>query len=425
MTFQRFVGVLPWSLFFSLLAAVIAAAVPKIWPLDFDGHLWAALWVGGGAAAGLLVAAIWTYSMRGGPLGAAIEIDRRFGLKERVSSTLSLGDGELDTEVGRALLDDAARQVARIDVAERFRVSASWRAVLPLAAAAAAFAIAFFVEDASRDEAAASQARLEAKKRIERSTAELKKRIAAQRRKAESLGLKDVEPIFRQLEKGVDRLRDSDQPDRQRAMIKLNDLAKDLERRRRQLGGAEQMRRQLEHMKSGRGGPAERVAEALRRGKFGQAQSELEKLKQRLQQGQLSDQEKQQLARQVEEMASKLQRAVDAHQQAKRELQRRIQERRDAGDLAGAGQLQRKLDELNQQETHMSRLQQMASRLGQCSQSLQKGNPNAAASTLGELAADLEGLQRELDELEALDEAMFEIAQAKNAMNCDQCGGGG
>jgi endonuclease IV len=73
----------------------------------------------------------------------------------------------------------------------------------------------------------------------------------------------------------------------------------------------------------------------------------------------------------------------------------------------------------------MSRLQKMANSMNQCSQSLQQGNSSQASDMLGQMAGELNALQNQLDELETLEGAMDEIAQAKASMNCEHCGGGG
>jgi hypothetical protein len=48
-----------------------------------------------------------------------------------------------------------------------------------------------------------------------------------------------------------------------------------------------------------------------------------------------------------------------------------------------------------------------------------------AADALDKLSDELSGLQKEADELQLLDEALDQIAQAKNSMKCDKCGGEG
>jgi hypothetical protein len=74
----------------------------------------------------------------------------------------------------------------------------------------------------------------------------------------------------------------------------------------------------------------------------------------------------------------------------------------------------------------MNNLDQMAQQLGECSKCLGKnGNPKEAADKLGQIADQLAEMQQQLDELETLDEAMKQIADAKNAMACKECNGQG
>src|SRR5262245_21792484 len=94
---QQFLLVVGWSLFATLLIAVVGLAIPRLWVINVIQQTWDWSWIGGGIGAGLLLAGIWTYIIRRTKLDAAIELDKRFGLKERVSSTLALGPEELDT----------------------------------------------------------------------------------------------------------------------------------------------------------------------------------------------------------------------------------------------------------------------------------------------------------------------------------------
>jgi hypothetical protein len=74
----------------------------------------------------------------------------------------------------------------------------------------------------------------------------------------------------------------------------------------------------------------------------------------------------------------------------------------------------------------MNDLQEMAEKLGECSKCLgEGGNPQAAGEKLKQIADKLGEMQRELDELETFDEAMKQIAEAKNAMACKECNGQG
>src|SRR5262245_13271778 len=91
---EQFWRVFGWSLFSVLLIAAIGLAIPRIWVLAIDQQIWDWSWVCGGIAVGLALAGIWTYIIRRSKLDAAIELDRRYGLKERVSSLLALSPTE-------------------------------------------------------------------------------------------------------------------------------------------------------------------------------------------------------------------------------------------------------------------------------------------------------------------------------------------
>ena len=432
MVFAQFLRIAPWALFATLLLAAIGIAVPKIWVLPATAtesakQIWLWSWVGGGVGLGLLIASVWTYVVRRDALSAAIEIDRRYGLKERVSSTLSLAPSELDSEIGRALMDDAVRRVARIDVREQFRVAPGWPLALPLFPAAVVILLTLFVANAvpPKKTDASDNAAAEARKQVKKSTEELKKKIEAQRKKAEEKGLHDADAIFKQLQDGLEKLSSKDDVDRKKALVELNDLAKTLEKRQKELGGAEKIRDKMQQLKNVEKGPADKVAKAMQDGNFKKALDEAKKLKDQLEKGELTKEQREQLAKQLNEMKDKVQEAVDAHKQAKAELEKEIQKKIDAGDTKGAGELQTKLDQLMKQDKQMGKLQEMADKLAKGAQAVKEGDPKEAANQMAQIADKLEKMAAEMEELQTVDEMMNEIADAKDAMNCKECEGEG
>src|SRR5689334_10056239 len=84
LVFGRFLAALAVCWFAALFVAAAALAAAKLWPIDVDNWIWAGGWIGGSLTVGLIAAAVWTWLRCEEPLAAAIEIDRRFGLKERI-----------------------------------------------------------------------------------------------------------------------------------------------------------------------------------------------------------------------------------------------------------------------------------------------------------------------------------------------------
>ena len=439
---QRFFGVLGWCLFVTLLVALAIIAVDKFRPLGLGPWIqyagagagfepfepWvvellkAGTWAAAALGLGILAAVVWAVIRSRGPIDAAIEIDRRFKLKERVSSTLAMSDEERRTALGKALTEDAVRHVGRIDVGEHFGIFPGRQMLLPLVPAALAILVALWPRPAAVDNPANAAA---VKKQVQESSESLRRKLIEQRKKAQEQGLKDAQDLFHRLEEATEDLADQTQGDRKQALVKLNDLARQLERRRQDLGGAEAVQKQLNQLKNIARGPEDKLLEAISRGDFKKAIQELDALKAKLADGNMTDKERENLAKQLGAMKDKLQKLVDAHGQAKDDLQQRVDQLRQAGQGAEADKLQEQLDKLMDQLPQMNKLQDMADKLGQCGQCLKQGQLQDANGMLNDLQGDLEGLQEQLQELEMLDEAMASLAQSRDQMTCRQCAGQG
>ena len=435
-TLQRFITVLSWSLFATLLLAVVAIAIPKFWALALAPAAWFWGWLGGGLAAGFILAVLWTYWNRSDPLDAAIEVDQRFQLRERVSSSLSLDESDMEGEAGQALLADAIRRLERIDVGTEFPIRLGWRNLLPVVPTLVVVLLVLLPNAQQEKELQAAQTKRSNQEKIRISTENLKKQAWQKKKKAEQLGLKNTQGTFDKLMKGLDELRNSNKGDRRDALRKLSNLNSEMQKRRDMLGGAEEMKKQFSQLKNLKKGPADKFADAIKSGDYQKAIESLKSLQQKLQDGEMNPQDQKRLAEQLNQMADKLQQMVATNEQAKKQLQQQVDEAKKRGDQDQARKLQQKLDQMNQQNGQMDQMQQMAQKLSQCSQCMGQGQQKpgqgqgqsdlqAAMSELNELAQDLQQLQLANSELAMLDEALDQIAMAKEAMNCQQCNGMG
>src|SRR5262245_34779106 len=421
----QFLRVFGWSLFATLLIAAIGLAIPRLWVLSLDQQIWDWSWIGGGIGVGLAMAAIWTYLIRRTRLDAAIELDRRYGLKERVSSTLALTPDELNSDVGQALMSDAIRRIERIDVREQFRVSPTWRVLLPLAPALVIGTLVLVPTASMKQAEAKVDTAPEVKKQIKTATMKLQERLKESQKKAEELGLQETD-VLKEVNKELDKLAGKDATDRKDALIKINDLAKEIEKRKNDLGGAEKMRKELDKLKDIAKGPADKMAEALKQGDFGKAQEEMKKVTQEMKDGSLSKEDAEKLAKQLEEMKEKLQQAVQDQKDLRDQLQRQIEQKLAEGNVAEAAKMQQQLDQMNQNAEQKNQLmEQLAQKLGQASQAIKEGDTKQAAEQLDKLASDLEKVQKQLDEAENLQEVLDQLVDAKDAMKCPSCQGEG
>ncbi|HEV3417642.1 MAG TPA: hypothetical protein VG056_12535 [Pirellulales bacterium] len=410
----RLFAALAWSWTGSFFVAAIAIAVSKVWPLGIDGWAWSAGWIGGAVFAGLLFAGLWTWLHLDGPLAAAMEIDHRFGLKERVSSALALPPAELQSEVGQALVNDAVRRVERIDVGSRFNVPLGRRNLIPLLPAMLVFGLTF-VADRGTEPQADAAIQPPNSQQLQQSAEALRKKLAERQKEAAEQGLKEGD-LFKKIEQGLKDLAKKDGLDQKQALVKLNDFAKELEARHEKLGGDDKLKQQLGQMKDLKNGPAEKLADALKNGDFQKAIKELDNLKDELNNDKLDPEKQKQLAEQLDAMRKNLEKMVEKHEQAKKELERQIQQMTAVGKTAEAQKLQQQLDKLQQQSSQMNQLKQLAGQCKQCAGALQSGKAGAAKNALDQLRGQLSDLKQQSDELAMLDLTLDQISDCKAGM---------
>jgi tetratricopeptide (TPR) repeat protein len=422
---EQFLGRLVWCLLGCLTLATIAIAAPRIFTIENLSPNWDMAWLLGALGVGFLIAAVWTFIKSRSPLDAAIEIDRRFDLRERVASSLSLSDEEQSTAAGRAVVNDALRAVKRIDVDEKFRVKLDRRAWWPLVPAAIVFVLVTFVDYRSAQSSLDPNSPAVQAKQNKQSAESLRKKIAELTKKSQEKDLKKAENVFKQIEQGVRELEDKKDLTRSKAAVKLNNIAKQLEERRQQLGGKDGLKEQFQNMKNLGAGPAEKAAQAMKQGDWQKALKEFEKLAKDLKEGKLSDADKEKLMKQLQQMKDKLEAANDARKQAMEDLKKQIDEQKRQGNVAKAGELQQKLDQMQKQQQQMDKLQQMAQQMAQMQQALQQGDNQKASDAMSQMAQQLSEMQQDMNEMEMLDAAMEQLEMAKDAMACESCSGEG
>ncbi len=422
---QHFLSILGWCWFASLLSAAIAVGAARIWPLEASLKVRDWHWLAGFLAAGLIVAIAWTLWTVAPALRAALEIDRRCGLKERVSSTLAMNADDRQSEAGQALIVDTDARLRRAAVAERFPLRAPRHLLLPLVPAAIAIAAMFFWSPAEKKVVAAMEplagpAPLEVKK----SADDLRQKLAERRKEAEKAGLKDATELLKKLEEGTNELKT--QADREKAMVKLNDLARQLQERRQQLGGSsDSLKRQMEPMQDIDKGPADKLAKALSKGDFEKAAKELEQLQKELADKKLDPAKKEELAKQMEQLKQKLEQLAQQAKDAQADLQKRADQLKQSGDANAASKLEDEIQRLQQQAPQMAGLKGLCDKLGQCASQMKQGQGDQAAQSMQDALQQLQQLAQQQSELKALEGAMQMLTDARRQMNCDKCGGMG
>jgi hypothetical protein len=416
---QQFLSIATWSFFGFLLLAALGVAIPKIWPVAVKPEVWLWSWVGGSLAIALLVASLWTYMVRRHSTDAAVELDRRFGLRERVASSLTLSEQERESEFGKALVQDAERRVARLNIAEQFRIALRWWNMLPIIPTAAIVAVALLLADATERKEAKANPNASANPEKDKIIEEMKKLKERLERKKTEEGdkgkLEEAENLLKEIQKTINEMEKKPNLDKKQALVKLNDLSKQLKSQQDKFSSSAEMKKQLSGLKEEQG-PAEEFSKNLKKGDFAAAAKDMRDLQKKMQEGKMSQEERNQAAKQLEQIKQKMQEMMQEREQAKEELKRQIEQKRDAGDLEGAAALQKKLDKMEQQEKTAQQMQQMADQLEKTAEAMQQGDMQKSQQQMAEMAKQLEQMQQQSEDMETLDGMMMEMADAKAAM---------
>lgn len=422
----RFGRALCVTLFAGLIVSTLAVALPALRVMDVNFETWVYAWLGGSAAAAFVAAVLFAVVTAPSVESVAAEVDKRFGLRERLSSSMTLHEEERDTEFGLALMSDAEKRASQLEVADRFSLRPTKLGWLPVSIVPILAIVLMLVEPMSETSASSmSQSELQQAKQVQTAAAQLKKRIQQYRRKAESEGLKEAQELFEKMEADLDKITKREDLSRKDAMIEMNDLKKQLEERRQELGSSDQLRRAMSRMNGLESGPGEKVAKSIEQGNFGKAEEMVKQLANQMRDGKLSDQEKEQLKKQIDQMKNALKKAVEEHEQKKQELQQKIEQARREGRGDEAAKMQQQLNQLQQKDSQMQRMGQMAEAMNQAAQAMQQGDTSEAADALEQMADQLGEMSQEMSELEDLQSALDQLSQSKNQMRCEKCGGGG
>ena len=159
--FQRFISSLVWTLAAALFLVAVTLGVARLLNYALPGPDWAPFAIAGGVA--VLVAAL--IAILSGPsrLDAAVAIDHAFRLNERLSTALTLPAELRETPAGRALLADAIRKVADLDMGSQFGTKLPRRAWVVLIPASLAVAMLFVPGWVERTLLAKTETKVDAK----------------------------------------------------------------------------------------------------------------------------------------------------------------------------------------------------------------------------------------------------------------------
>jgi uncharacterized coiled-coil DUF342 family protein len=351
-------------------------------------------------------------------LAAALLLDERFGLKERVTTSLTLSPELKGTPAAQALLADVNQRIAQVDVGSRFPLRVSWiTSLAPACAALLALAAFYYRPPSSQATLRANEVKAQAPENaaeIEQKLNQLKKR-PAEKRQVERAMSEELKRIEAELDQIANRPRANKEQlkERIKEMTALEDRLKNREREMAERSRSmKQQLQQMERMagKSGNeDGPAKDLQKALSQGNMEQAKEEMEKLSKKLKENRLTAQEKEQLAKQLKKLQEELERA--AGQKDKIDQLKKLHQE---GKL-DAEALKREIQRLQQDSAKLQDLQKLAAQLGQVRKNLQQGNGDAASAGMSAAADAAKSMELGDDDLRDLRDQLQRLQDAKDS----------
>jgi hypothetical protein len=406
--------------------------------------------IGAGAGVAVVLAFLW----RPSPVLAALALDERFALKERVTTTLMLSSAERDSPAGQALLADVNARLAGLPIGKRFPLRIPRPALLiPLLALVLVFLTIFY-------QPLRTSAVAETKDTLTdnlATRAEVEKALRPlQKKQAKTISDRPKSDELKRLEAELDKLAQKQHDTKEQARDLVKDLTNaedEVRKREKQLAqradALKEQMKQVERLsnKDRKDGPAQRLDRALDQGDFKRAREEMERLGQQLQadeevvrlkkklkEDNLNEEQKQELREQLdklkdqeltrqqrEQLQEQLQDLQDRLHRLTRseEMKERLRELERQGGI-NKEQLDRELEQLEQNLAKLDpetrrQLQELADKLAECQKCMKEGKDGEAARKLAEAAEKLAQLDPN-GECRELGQRLQQLQAARQAM---------
>jgi hypothetical protein len=409
----RFLADLPWCWLAASLVGAVAVTVLRRQAVDLSSIAVVCSVILSGVAAAFVSA----WLRHGDAFTAALELDRRCNLHERVSSTVaSIKASSGDAAATTSLIADTEQALAKVDVATVFSLSMSRRWWRPLVPAIAALAGAFWlVPNAPTTRVAAAAPTSQS---IKQATARLERKMSEKERRAEELKFIEAQRLLEKLKDETQRLQTESSLDRKEVLLRLNDLAKQLEERRRAVAIASELKHDLRQVQSKASRPEESLNQSLRRGDFHRAAEHLKQIREQLRSGVLDDQRQQELRQQLNEMQQQLAAAVERQRQrqAAAEMQLASGLNKTAANDADApspAETSKLRDRAASAAAESERLKQLQRSIADAADGMERRRDSDTQRALEGLQKQLDQLASENDEQQLLEQGLQDITDAK------------
>lgn len=400
---------------------------------------------GGVFAAALAAAVAWAIRTQPSPETVALEIDARFGLKERVTTVVALTPDLRGTSAGQAIVADTEKQVGELKIGDRFPVRPTRKAWFVPGLAAAVVAVVLWwnpevlgTTDPDGTDPAKKGGQVgtiaEGQKPKKNPTATRPQQPEAMARKDKSPELKELEEKLKAFQNkfNPDDDKFADSPERAREKLpELNKLEQEtkkfVEEKADKLEQMKEKFNELEKLSRDKefdDGPAKPLADALAKNDPKKAQEEVDELKKKLKDkdNKMSKEDVKKLEKQLDKMKDELQRLA-RNEERKKELEKKIDQAKKEGKDAES--LERELEQVKEDAKQAGeQMEKIAKQFEKAAQALQQDDLEKAAEELAQAGQDLEKIEGELQDLKDAAEQLQRLKKERAAA-CKACEGKG
>jgi len=399
--------------------------------------------------AALVIGTTWSIVARPSVDHAAAALDEAVGLKERVSSSLYLAGS--DDPFDEAVCADAAAAANSVTVRQHFRMR--WPNSATSAVAASLVALGMFLVPHGLFESKEEVAQARRHVQVERTRVEVKKRLEKIKKMAKgNPAMSDLKDEIDKLEAMSKAKLDRPEDLRHEGIKKIDHLADAIRQKQSnsKYDKVAQTKKMLRSLKEPRGkqSSVQKLTRELAAGDFKTAKQTLEQMREQLatlkkdgdkeftknMQKQLTD-----LAKQLENLANqkqlkkKLEQAGIKKEDVERMLQKLTKEDLEQikKQLQKNGLSQKQIEKLAQQckkqqagKEALDKLSQKMKNAGQAAGAGQMDSASSEMQAAAEQLSEMEALEQEMNQL---DSTMADLQSAKNDMNnsCKKCSGTG
>lgn len=420
---QLALGVLPACLTASLLLGTLAAIV-----LPLAGLTVSAFDIGLAAfGLGVLAALGWSFIKRLNHTGAALALDKAFGLQERVVTLMTLTSTARQSEAGALLAQQTETTINSLRVSEGFPLRSpqrSWYA--PIGAALAMMVALMFPGIWSLASKAASPGAIVDKstkdaeqKKID--VSEFKTANEERKKRLKEIGSETLNEIQHEIDELLQKVEQAKEGSAE-AKLALEDLTKLSEKIRNTENAKEKIEEIKKELKLEIGdkipadkGPAQEFTKALSKADFEKAKEELMKLAEKMKNGEMSKEEMKELAKQMANLKSKL------DEIAKQKEKLEALEKSDLDPETKA----KEREKIEKELAKLKDLADLAEQMKQAADEMEKGDKDAAREALEKMAEELQKMEMNEQEQGELQIAEGDLEALKAAIAGMKGKGGG